>query len=287
MDKYHVAAVFTAIVISFLISFLIQVVMKNRVTDDDLIQARQILRKKEKEQKEKKYKKIFFRKRSSYEDKMMELSKLGVNYHIGRNISPSEYLMIQFGCGVLLGVAGVFMVGPLGCLAALLGYVLPTAFFRYQNERDNEKMLSDIKTIYDTMIVSMEAGVFLTEAIADCYQQVEHKRLKKALLELNSELIATNQIEESVNKFEMKFSNDYISNLCVILRQAGESGMSVNMLSDMAKHMTDVSGALNIKKQKKLDGEGVKIEIMLYIGIIAVCLYVTLATFGSTLNELF
>ena len=59
------------------------------------------------------------------------------------------------------------------------------------------------------------------------------------------------------------------------------------MLSDMSSYMTDVSRALNIKKQKKLDGEGLKVEVMLYIGIIATCLYITLSTFGDSMSQLF
>ena len=73
----------------------------------------------------------------------------------------------------------------------------------------------------------------------------------------------------------------------MILRQSSQSGLSVDMLVDMAKHMDDVTKALNLKRQRKLDGEELKIEIMLYLGIIAVCLYITLSNFGSTLNQLF
>ena len=206
---------------------------------------------------------------------------------MGRIITPSEYLMIQLASAAFFLFIGTLSFGVLGIVVGIFGYFLPQLLFQYLNEKDNEKMLPDIKSIFDTMLVNLEAGVFLTEAVADSYRHVENKRLKKALLELNSELIATNDFEESINKFELKFSNKYINNLCVILKQSRDSGMSVEMLSDMSSYMTDVSRALNIKKQKKLDGEGLKVEVMLYIGIIATCLYITLSTFGDSMSQLF
>lgn len=285
--NYHIAAVMTAVLIAGLVSVLVRLTTANRIRDEDLIAAKKITQKRKQQIKEEKYRKILFRKKSSYEEKLVELSRLGIDYHIGRNITPTEYLMINVCFAVLTGIVGIFAIGIAGGITGFAGYMLPTLFFKWQNERDNEKMLPDIKTIYDTLIVSMEAGVFLTEALAECYQRIEFKRLKKALLELNSELIARNQIEDALNAFEIKFQNDYISNLCVILRQSSQSGLSVDMLSDMSKHMEDVTKALNLKRQRKLDGEELKIEIMLYLGIIAVCLYVTLSNFGSTLNQLF
>lgn len=285
--NYHIAAVITAFLIAGLVSVLVSIITANRIRDEDLIAARKITQKREQQVKEEKYRKIFFRKKSSYEEKVLELSRFGIDYHIGKSITPTEYLMIKICIAILTGMVGIFAIGPAGCITGVTGYMLPTLFFKSQNERDNEKMLPDIKTVYDTLIVSLEAGVFLTEAIADCYQRIEFKRLKKALLELNSELIAKNQMEDALNAFECKFNNDYISNLCVILRQSSQSGLSVDMLADMAKHLNDVTKALNLKRQRKLDGEELKIEIMLYLGIIAVCLYITLSNFGSTLNQLF
>lgn len=287
MQIIHTIVIILSLVIALLAALLFVFLSKNKIKDEDLLEAKKILQKREQEAKEERYKKLFFKKESSYEYKALSLSCMGVNYHMGRIITPSEYLMIQLAGASFFFFIGIFSFGVLGIMAGILGYFLPPFLFQYLNEKDNEKMLPDIKSIFDTMLVNLEAGVFLTEAVADSYRHVENRRLKKALLELNSELIATNDFEESVSKFELKFSNKYINNLCVILKQSRDSGMSVEMLSDMSSYMTDVSRALNIKKQKKLDGEGLKVEVMLYIGIIATCLYITLSTFGDSMSQLF
>ncbi len=290
MQIIHTIVIILSLVIALLAALLFVFLSKNKIKDEDLLEAKKILQKREQEAKEERYKKLFFKifkKESSYEYKALALSRMGVNYHMGRIITPSEYLLIQLAGAAFFLFIGIFSFGVLGIVAGILGYFLPQLLFQYLNEKDNEKMLPDIKSIFDTMLVNLEAGVFLTEAVADSYRHVENRRLKKALLELNSELIATNDFEESVSKFELKFSNKYINNLCVILKQSRDSGMSVEMLSDMSSYMTDVSRALNIKKQKKLDGEGLKVEVMLYIGIIATCLYITLSTFGDSMSQLF
>lgn len=287
IEMIHIITTILSLVIAVLGAVLLMLQAKNKIKDEDLLKAKKILQKREQELKEERYKKLFFKNESSYEYKTLVLSRMGVNYHMGRIITPSEYLMIQLAGAAFFLFIGTFSFGVLGTAAGILGYFLPPLLFQYLNEKDNEKMLPDIKSIFDTMLVNLEAGVFLTEAVADSYRHVENRRLKKALLELNSELIATNDFEESVSKFELKFSNKYINNLCVILKQSRDSGMSVEMLSDMSSYMTDVSRALNIKKQKKLDGEGLKVEVMLYIGIIATCLYITLSTFGDSMSQLF
>ena len=290
MQIIHTIVIILSLVIALLAALLFVFLSKNKIKDEDLLEAKKILQKREQEAKEERYKKLFFKifkKESSYEYKALALSRMGVNYHMGRIITPSEYLMIQLAGAAFFLFIGIFSFGVLGIATGILGYFLPQLLFQYLNEKDNEKMLPDIKSIFDTMLVNLEAGVFLTEAVADSYRHVENRRLKKALLELNSELIATNDFEESVSKFELKFNNKYINNLCVILKQSRDSGMSVEMLSDMSSYMTDVSRALNIKKQKKLDGEGLKVEVMLYIGIIATCLYITLSTFGDSMSQLF
>lgn len=283
----HIITTILSLVIAVLGAVLLMLQAKNKIKDEDLLKAKKILQKREQELKEERYKKLFFKNESSYEYKTLHLSRMGVNYHMGKIVTPSEYLVIQLVSAAFFLFIGTFSFGVFGVVMGVLGYFIPQLLFQYLNEKDNEKMLPDIKSIFDTMLVNLEAGVFLTEAVADSYRHVENRRLKKALLELNSELIATNDFEESVSKFELKFSNKYINNLCVILKQSRDSGMSVEMLSDMSSYMTDVSRALNIKKQKKLDGEGLKVEVMLYIGIIATCLYITLSTFGDSMSQLF
>ncbi len=287
IEMIHMIVTMLSLMIAILGAVLIILLTKNKIKDEDLLEAKKILQKREQEEKEERYKKLFFKKESTYEYKALALSRMGVNYHIGKIITPSEYLIMQFVSAAFFLFIGVLSFGVLGMAAGVLGYFFPQILFQYLNEKDNEKMLPDIKSIFDTMLVNLEAGVFLTEAVADSYRHVENRRLKKALLELNSELIATNDFEESISKFELKFSNKYINNLCVILKQSRDSGMSVEMLSDMSSYMTDVSRALNIKKQKKLDGEGLKVEVMLYIGIIATCLYITLSTLGDGMSQLF
>lgn len=286
-EMIHTIITILSLMIAILGAALLMLLTKNKIKDEDLLEAKKILQKREQEAKEERYKKLFFKKESTYEYKALALSRMGVNYHIGKIITPSEYLIMQFVSAAFFLFIGTFSFGVFGAISGILGYFIPQLLFQYLNEKDNEKMLLDVKSIFDTMLVNLEAGVFLTEAVADSYRHVENRRLKKALLELNSELIATNDFEESINKFELKFSNKYINNLCVILKQSRDSGMSVEMLSDMSSYMADVSRALNIKKQKKLDGEGLKVEVMLYIGIIATCLYITLSTLGDGMSQLF
>jgi Flp pilus assembly protein TadB len=282
----HKIILIFALVAAFLISFIIfRIINEKKIEDEDILKSRKILQSKEQEEKEEKYKKLFFRSNTSYERTLLYLSKNGVDFHMGRNVTPSEFIMIKTGVATLFAIFGVMCLGPLGILAGIAGYVMVPTFFCYLNKQDNEKMLTDIKNVYDTLVINMEAGAFITAGFMDVYRNISNARLKKAILELNSEIVATNDAEEAIDKFENKFNNLYINNLCVILRQSLQTGMSVTMLTDMSKQMADVTTALNQKRKRKLDNKIFKIEVMLLIGIVAVCMYIAFGMYASTMAQ--
>ena len=64
-------------------------------------------------------------------------------------------------------------------------------------------MMPDIKVIYDTLRIQTKAGVFINEALGQCYLKVRNERLKEALLILNGKLIRDKDIETSFHSISM------------------------------------------------------------------------------------
>ena len=139
IEMIHTVTTILSLIIAVLGAALFLFLTKNKIKDEDLLEAKKILQKREQEEKEERYKKLFFKRESSYEYKTLVLSRMGVNYHMGRIITPSEYLMIQLAGAAFFLFIGTFSFGVLGTAAGILGYFLPPLLFQYLNEKTMKK----------------------------------------------------------------------------------------------------------------------------------------------------
>lgn len=261
---------------------------QNGKTGGDAVLAKKKLE--ERERKLKKARHLFFGKNKELVDRLtLYLSQSGANYMFGRIIDPVEFVFasVLFGIfgGIVLfclgksifpGIAGFFA----GCMALYL-------ILEISNHRDNESLLKDIQSIYDTLLIKTQAGLFLVSALSECYRVVSNTRLKSALLELNAKIAAEADIDTALDEFNIKFKNQWIDSLCIVIRQSLESGQSVKALTDMSNQMTDVQEAINIKIKEKLNWKVMKVQLLAYAIIIAVCIYGVFIAFmnsGSLMN---
>lgn len=203
------------------------------------------------------------------------LSKYGVFYMFHNKIDPLLYLIIKCFCGLL----GIFIVVKAGLFiwlflpSALLGFYIPDFLFHISNRSDNEEMMDDIKSMYDTLRIQTKAGVFLTSSLSECYLAVRNRRLKTALLELTSKIIAKNDIESAVDEFNLQFDNKYIDILCMIIKQSLESGQSVQILADLAGQMKDIQHAISLIEKERLDRKIQLLQMLIFMGVLAICIY--------------
>lgn len=222
------------------------------------------------------------KKQGRYEEKKAYLSKMGVNYAMGRIISPEEFLLIKVVTGIFLAAVMGWGFGILGGgVGWVLGYFSYDVLIRASNSAANEKMLPDIKSVFDTLKIKTEGGMFLTSAMMECYKNTRHPRLKQALLEMNGQLIAQNDIGETIDDFGMKFHNKQVDILCIILKQSMESGKTVEILKDISDQLTDMQQAINLKSKNKMESQTLIIQLLMYALIIVLCVYGIIVSIGS------
>ena len=178
-----------------------------------------------------------------------KLKQNGAAYHYGRKITPVKYL-----CGrLLLAIAAVLSLGRLGwgygLLGAVLLYYVPELLLLYSNRQDNRKMLPEIQLIYQALEVQIRAGVYVTDALTECCQSVQTKRLQQALMELSGDIVMQSDLVMALSDFQQKFDNRQIDALCITLIQAGESGQAVDLLQDMGEQLRDME--LTVLQQQK------------------------------------
>ena len=192
----------------------------------------------------------------------------------GEMATPVTFLLVKLLAFLLLFMVGISFNSILaGLILGVLGFFLPDILLNVSNSMDNDTMLSDIKCIYDTLRIQTKAGVFLSASLCECYLAVKNRRLKSALLELTNDISTRREIDDALERFNEKFDFGQIDIFCIVIRQSMESGRSVKVLEDLSLQMNDLQRAINMKEKEALDRKVQVIELMLFIGLLAVTVY--------------
>lgn len=216
-------------------------------------------------------------------DRMEEfLLANGGTFHYGKWVEPIKFLIMRFLTAILLFSIAIRFNGILAVICAILGYQLPEMMLVYLNKRDNDRMVGQIKTVYNVLSVQIESGVYVSDALTECSRNLPAGRLRTSMMELSSELILKNSFENAVNNFNRKFNNSFIEALCSILIQAQESGQAVELLRDLSDQMKDMQAALFAKKKGELNRATTVSIIGVLSAALAVIIYTLVGAFYST-----
>lgn len=201
------------------------------------------------------------------------LKQNGAKFHYGKWIEPIKYLAIQIILAVLGLLIGSVQGNIWGIFAMILSFWLPKFLLCYLNSRDNEKMLPELKLLYHALAIQIKAGVYVTDALAECYGSVHEVRLRNALLELSGDIVMKADVEEALERFQGKFDNQYIDSLCITILQALESGQAIELLSDIAEQIKDMEAAVLERKKAALDRSITFYQLGILAAILVVVLY--------------
>lgn len=202
------------------------------------------------------------------------LTSKGAVYMFGDAATPVSFLAVKAISCLLLFITGMSLGGILsGIVLGITGFFVPDMLLNLSNSMDNDAMLSDIKCIYDTLRIQTKAGVFLSASLCECYLAVRNRRLKSALLELSNDISTRYEVEDSLERFNEKFDCGQIDIFCIVIRQSMESGRSVKVLEDLSMQMNDLQHAINLKEKEALDRKVQIIELLIFVGLLAVTVY--------------
>ena len=72
-------------------------------------------------------------------------------------------------------------------------------------------------------------------------------------------------LEETIDEFNLKFKDKYIDNLCIILKQALDSGKTAEIMSSVQDQMTDMQDVINLQARTKADRKVFCVEVMIFV----------------------
>lgn len=220
-----------------------------------------------------------------YTEKRLYLSQIGVNYLMKRTVLPEEYFLFRVSLAIGIGILGmlIFSIG-MGILFGFLGYCLPETVLQKNNEKNNKKMLRDVKVIYDTIQIKTQGGMFLTDAISECYRNVANPRLKRALYEMSGKMIMNHDLEATIDEFNLKFKDKYIDNLCIILKQALDSGKTVEIMESVQDQMADMQEVIAMQARNKAKRQVFFVEVLIFLVAFVVTMYMAILSVTATIN---
>ena len=200
------------------------------------------------------------------------LDKNGSAFHYGRWLDPGRYLALRTAIS-LLGLLFISTISrEAGIIVAVLLFFLPGILLVYLNGRDNERLLPELKLVYHALEIQIRAGVYVTDALAECYGSVREPRLREALLALAGDIVMKADVYDALERFQGKFDNRYVDTLCITLLQALESGQALELLGDIGEQIKDMEHTVLERKKAALDR-----SITFYqLGVLAVVLGIAL-----------
>lgn len=210
------------------------------------------------------------------------LKSHGISALLGFNVSAYMFLggCLFFGifavvCMSVFNVKNIFVC----ILGFIIGLFCPVIFLNISNQSDNEKMLTDIRNIFEMLKIQAHAGVYIVDAIENCEKKIKSKRLKTAVDKLLSSIYMSQEITLTLDEFNSSFDNKYIDTLVIIIKQAMESGYSVNQLDSGFEQMLDVENAICIKKENSTERNTQLLQVMFMAGIIAMAVFCSIVEF--------
>lgn len=201
------------------------------------------------------------------------LSKNGGVFHYGKWINPMRLLALQMGMAGLTFAVLTAVSWELGAIGGTISFFLPSGILMHLNRQDNRRLLPEIKLVYHAMELQIKAGVYVTDALAECYGSVQEKRLRSALLDLAGDIVMRADIYDAINAFQRKFDNPYVDSLCMIVLQALESGQAVELLGDIGEQIKDMEETELQRKKAALDRSITFYQLGIFAVVLGIALY--------------
>ena len=160
------------------------------------------------------------------------------------------------------------IAGFLGCVVGVRMHWLAVILWM-SDERDNEIILKDLKWLYETITVQLQAGLHIHQALQESEGLMKNKRLRMALHRLTEQLVSGEDMSAALTSFEHSFNNRYISSFCLILRQMQDSGYAVKLLEDIRLQIEEMEHVQLSRKKETLEMQLQLFQMLLFIGVLA------------------
>jgi tight adherence protein C len=204
---------------------------------------------------------------------MSRLQKRMARVGYRSTMAPVVYTIVEFGLPAILLLSCMFFLGPsqglfIGACAALFGYMLPGFWLGRQAEKRTKLIGNGLPDALDLLIVCVEAGMGLDQAIAKAGQEllVSHPPLADELGIITTEMRAGKPRIEAFKNFAERTKDDDVRQLVAMLVQTDRFGTSV---SQALRTQAEVS---RTKRRQRAEEKAQKLGVKLIFPLVF-CLF--------------
>ncbi len=187
-------------------------------------------------------------------------------------LSPAGFIICKLLCA-FIGFMLFFDSAVLAVTMLVLGFFFLDLAMKYSDKQDMKKIRLEIVDIYDFLSIQTAAGVFIGSALTECYLIARNKRLKKALAELCAEINLTKNIISSLDKFGECFNSVEIDSFVLTIKQSLITGRIEEALNDLSSSQKDSNIMLIQEQTNKVKLSKDAVQMLMYIGILAVIMF--------------
>lgn len=214
----------------------------------------------------------------NYEKVNKYLLQNGASLHYGARVSPVSFLVTKIITCMVGLYLGCYINGFVGVVLMIVFFSLPNYLLEVMNKRDNETMLPELSLMFNVLSLQIKAGVYVTDALSECYGSIHGKRLRYALFELSGDIVMNADMDDALESFQGKFDNQYIDSLCIIILQAMESGQAVALFGDIAEQINEMELRMLHRRKLSLDRSITFYQLAIFTAVMIAALYACINT---------
>lgn len=189
-------------------------------------------------------------------------------------LNPVSFILVKIiiaiSCSVLVYS---FLVPKLAIVGGIVGFFIFDFLIIRQDKKETKIIEFEFKDIYENLTLQTAGGVYIGQALAECYTVVSNKRFKKSLALMAATIWKTSSIEQALKDFSERFKSPGVNNFVLVILQSLETGKIKEQLRDQSEKMNGLS-AINLKENTlKINDEIKTLGFLLFMGIFGIVIY--------------
>ena len=217
--------------------------------------------------------------------KQLQLSKTGIMFRLKNyELTPNYFEVLKITIGLGFSVLGYLIMDkiiifPVGFVIGYFGTIL---YFKYENKKDDQEMMTDIYNTYANIKTQMTAGIYIREVLEYTYSMVKTPRYKEALAELilnfSNKTVSTTS---AIYIFKNRFSSRQIDKLSSLLGSFMQYGLNAEHADDIMSEIQGLMQAETLKKENDIESAASGINFAFFFVIIVMIVYMIMRSFSS------
>ncbi|MFL0251517.1 type II secretion system F family protein [Clostridium neuense] len=172
-------------------------------------------------------------------------------------------------------------------LFAILGFYIVDIVNYFNNKDDINKIRLDLADVYDLINLQTMAGVNIGHALVEAYTVCKNKRLKKSLIKLAAKINLSKNIERALEDFNNEYNMPEIETFVATIKECVDTGAYEETIDDQSSSLKTVNALYVERQTEKIDMYMLLIDMLMFIGILAVVFFVVASNLMQSTNGIF